>query len=436
MKVLIYSSNKTARLEYAARILLKYCLGTEVDVTVNLQEFTLAEEIKINYSADEISNSLNILPASLLFESSIHKLDPLFSTWNNLPVLFYNPQNFNFPFDPFAAAFWMATRYEEYLPFEPDKHGRFTGAMSLAFSKGFLSEPVVHLWADSLKLAIKAKFPHFEPGNQKFYSLSTIDVDSAWKYLHKGYVRTTGAFARDLLSGQMKEIFKRLKTFRGSITDPFSSYSEFAEIHQEMFIVPQWFFLMADYSKYDINIDPQNRHFQNLIRELALQADIGFHPSYKSGNAIGILQREKSRLEAILKYPVGRSRQHFLKLSFPETYRRLIKIGIREDYSLGYHDQPGFRAGICIPYPWFDLEINKEETLTIVPFHAMDRTFTEYLHVTPDQAFDLIKLIIDKIIRINGQFVSIWHNEPADPANARGWFEVYRRLQKYMHEVT
>ena len=30
-------------------------------------------------------------------------------------------------------------------------------------------------------------------------------------------------------------------------------------------------------------------------------------------------------------------------LSFPETYRRLLKSGISEDYSLGYSSTPGFR---------------------------------------------------------------------------------------------
>jgi hypothetical protein len=435
MKVLIYSKEITPRIEYATRILFQHILGTEVYLTADVEEFTRSEGVKINYFQYEIPNSLQIIPSSILFENSINNIDPLFSHWENLPVLFSNPQNKRFPFDPFAAAFWMATRYEEYLSFEPDKHGRFTAAMSLAFRKGFLSEPVIHLWADSLKLALKEKFPQFEPETRKFSSLSTIDVDSAWKYLHKGFVRTTGAFTKDLLSGHMKEISERLKTMRGSMKDPFNSYDEFAEIHQEMYIVPQWFFLMADYGKYDINIDPQNRHFQNLIRELALQADIGLHPSYRSENAIEILEKEKRRLESILKYPVGRSRQHFLKLSFPETYRRLINIGIREDYTLGYHDQPGFRSGMCIAYPWFDLEMNKQQDLTIIPFQLMDRTFTEYLHLTPDQAFEFIKSIIDKTVKVQGQFVSIWHNEPADTDNKEAWFEVYKKMQGYVYEL-
>ena len=159
------------------------------------------------------------------------------------------------------------------------------------------------------------------------------------------------------------------------------------------------------------------------------------HPSYNSEKSIKIQVKEKKRLEEILKSPVFKSRQHFLKLSFPETYRRLVSLGIREDYSMGYHDQPGFRAGMCIPYPWFDLKLNKEENLTIVPFMLMDRTFTEYLHILPLEAFRIIKSLIDKTARVGGQFVSIWHNEPADIADKETWFEVYKKMQGYIYEL-
>jgi hypothetical protein len=435
MKVIFYSTKITPRIEYAANIVLQHILESEVYFTTNIEDFKNAEAIKINYSNINISGCINILPSPLLFENSISNFEPLVGNWKDLPVIFFSTQNQEFPFDPFAAAFWMATRYEEYLPFKPDKHGRFASSNSLASRNGFLSEPVVHLWADSLRQALIKQFPQFETGKRKFSYLSTIDVDSAWKYRHKGVIRTAAGFARDIVYRRTREISMRLKTLRGLSKDPFESYDNYGEINQEVGIVPQWFFLLANYGKYDINIDPRNASFQNLIRKLANTSVIGLHPSYNSGNSIVILEAEKKRLELILGTSVIKSRQHFLKLTFPETYRRLIKIGIYEDFSLGYHDQPGFRGGMCIPYPWFDLESNRQEDLMIIPFQIMDRTFTEYLHLKPNDAFILIRKIIDTVSKVNGQFVSIWHNEPADINDKEEWFEVYKKMQHYIHDL-
>jgi len=39
----------------------------------------------------------------------------------------------------------MISRYEEYLPFEGDRYGRFPAALSLAARQGFLEKPVVEV---------------------------------------------------------------------------------------------------------------------------------------------------------------------------------------------------------------------------------------------------------------------------------------------------
>jgi len=432
MRILIFSKSISARLEYAAQLMLQHILGVEVVFTNDSAEFGKSEEIKINYSHESFAKSLHIYPSTLLFEKQINSEVPEVSHWHGMPVLFQNSFSTEIPFDPFASAFWIAVRYEEYQSFEPDLHGRFSAGLSLAYREEFLNMPVVHLWADALKKLLTKWFPHFQPETRKFNSLSTIDVDNAWAYVHKGFVRTTGAIAKDIFAGRFNRVSQRLKAIRGIINDPFDRYSDIAEFHHSLNIIPQWFFLVGDYGKYDRNINPANKYFQNLIKELSYTSDIGLHPSYSSGKSIEILEKEKSRLETILKRPVKRSRQHFLRLTFPETYRRLIRAGIQEDYSMGYNDQPGFRAGMCLPYPWFDLLSNKQEELVIVPFQVMDRTFTEYLHLSAEQSYAKIREIIDNTAEVNGQFVSIWHNEPADLTDPTGWIDLYKKVNRYI----
>ncbi len=82
-------------------------------------------------------------------------------------LLFFETSG-DFPFDIFAAAFYLLSRYEEYLPFQPDKHGRFPHEASLAYKENFLHLPLVNYWLEDLKKALRVKFPEFEFSDERF----------------------------------------------------------------------------------------------------------------------------------------------------------------------------------------------------------------------------------------------------------------------------
>ena len=53
------------------------------------------------------------------------------SQWKGLPVFFQTTSDSDIPFDVFAASFFLVSRYEEYLEFQPDAHGRFPDQIHL-----------------------------------------------------------------------------------------------------------------------------------------------------------------------------------------------------------------------------------------------------------------------------------------------------------------
>lgn len=81
----------------------------------------------------------------------------------------------------------------------------------------------------------------------------------------------------------------------------------------------------------------------------------------------------------------------------PETYRLLVHENITNDYTMGFADDAGYRAGTALPFPWFDLILNKKTTLFVHPFVIMDTTLKNYLQLSPEEAIREIMFL--RIIR-------------------------------------
>ena len=150
--------------------------------------------------------------------------------------------------------------------------------------------------------------------------------------------------------------------------------------------------------------------------------DLGIHPSYKSNSSTYYLENEIERLNEIVGYKVSISRQHYLKCKLPETYRHLLEYGIREDFTMGYASQVGFRAGTSRPFYFFDLVKNMRTSLKVRPFAYMDGTLNEYLNCTIIESKMILDELINEVKIYGGDFISIWHNESiADYGKWRGW---------------
>ena len=73
---------------------------------------------------------------------------------------------------------------------------------------------------------------------------------------------------------------------------------------------------------------------------------------------------------------------------------------------MGYAANLGFRASICTPFYFYDLEIENTTILKINPFAVMDATCNYYLKLTPNQSLAEIKAIINQVKSVDGHFIS------------------------------
>ncbi|ANW94790.1 hypothetical protein AXE80_00110 [Wenyingzhuangia fucanilytica] len=359
-----------------------------------------------------------------MFEKEIKEQEIQVDWIDEIPFFFKT--NGDLSHDIFAATFYMVSRYEEYLSFKPDIHERFPAENSLAFKNDFLKKPVVNLWVIVLQNKLTKLFPKivFPVKNTNF--INTLDIDVAYSYKSKGLVRFWGGFAKAIFSRNKEEI-KQRKTFLMSQKDPFDAYDFISDCSKN--IKTHYFFLLGNRGAYDTNIHHAKKGLKKLILRLAREHEVGIHPSYQSNKNSDLLPVEIKRLEKVLEKKVTISRQHFLKMSFPSTYESLINQGITNDYTLGFASQVGFRAGICNVYPFYNLHREQQRPLWLVPFQVMDGTLNQYLELEPEQAIKEVKDLIVEVKKVNGLFVSLWHNSSLSETGIwKNWQKVYKEV--------
>ncbi len=432
-QLLVYTDKSTPRLRYIFDLILKDLIGIDYKITHDKATFKNHTESRLSYSDQCISDEPFIFASRILFEKGIEDQQINVFDWKGFPVFFGTHPKYMMPFDIFGASFYLVCRYEEYLPHIKDEHMRFSPQQSIAFQKGFLNKPIVNIWAQELKKILVQKFPSlkFREGHYKY--ISTFDIDSAYAYREKGLMRHVGAFSLALFTLNFKKIIERFRVLIGLEADPYNTYEWQLSIRNKYHLKQIYFFLVGDYGEYDKNIPIEgSRRFQTLIKSIADYADVGVHPSYASNKNKDQLRKEIRRLSKLLKREVTKSRQHFLKITFPDTYRNLLEFDIQEDYSLGYASEIGFRASICSPFNFYDLDLDIETKLKLIPFMLMDGTMKDYMKLSPEESIKRAKELVDEVKAVNGTFVTLWHNQSVNDRDAwKGWRNVYEAIVDY-----
>jgi hypothetical protein len=265
---------------------------------------------------------------------------------------------------------------------------------------------------------------------REFSFRPTYDIDIAWSYRFKGIKRSLGAALKEVLARDWSNLAKRIRVLRNEADDPYNSFIFLMGQHMMDEVPPVYFILAAlQSSPYDKNISPQQPRMAALIHALSEGAVVGLHPSYFSDKKPQLLLQEKAVLERITHKPVTQSRQHYIKLRFPQTYRALLSACIEEDWSMGYSTHFGFRAGTSASFLWYDLQEERVTSLRIHPFAFMDTTARYDLGLSAEDSFQRLRQITVKLQACGGRLVTIFHNFSlgTDPGWA-GWRKEYERF--------
>ena len=417
--LLIYTTKSTTRLQYTCKFIFEEILGTTYSLTTDEENFRNYTGEKINYSYVAFDTIYQIKPHLILAQTTIKEQDiKVFGKGENCRffVTSHDPNDF----DIFAAVFYIISRYEEYLPHTKDMYDRYAHENSIAYKENFLHLPLVNIWIDNFKEKLLALFPKLKFNVKPFSFLPTYDIDIAWSYKEKGLLRNVGGFIKS-------PTLERVAVLLTGSKDPYDSYELLDDLHKEYKLSPIYFFLVAKKNGvYDKNILPHNEAMQTLIKTHTHKYSIGLHPSWQSYNKDELLIEEKETLQSISGTHINFSRQHYIKFSLPETYKKIIHAGITNDYSMGYGSINGFRASTGSSFYWYDLSEEKITTLRIHPFCFMDANCFYEQKLSVEESFIELVHFYDICKKWNSQMTTIFHNNFLGTGKEfEGWKELY-----------
>ncbi|MDD2204762.1 MAG: polysaccharide deacetylase family protein [Bacteroidales bacterium] len=433
MLIAFYTSIITKRVRYIFEFMFSQLIISDYQLFDDFDEFERSEGVKFVYDKSPHGDYPFIYEKDIMLNHDIFEVPIVADVVDGVHLIFaHNKSASILNFDPFAASFYMITRYEEYLIHTRDKHHRYNFSNSIAYINGFIDVPIVHLWAKMLENKIISIYPECKFKHPVYRFLPTIDVDLAYEYINKGFVRTNGGVVKSLFSGDFAVFKERIAVILRLKKDPYDTFDHILEIKKKYNLKMVFFFLMASYGEHDKSNLVFNKNFRCLIRHVYDYADVGIHPSYYSMDYPDLIDKEKTILEKILHSKVTKSRQHFLRFEVPSTYQDLSDCEVTEDYSMGYAGSTGFRAGVCVPFKFFNLKTNEETKLTVFPVSVMDATLFNYLKLDYTNALLEITRIANLIKKYNGVFIPLWHNSSL---SAKGIWKNRKNLFKELIEI-
>ncbi len=345
-----------------------------------------------------------------------------------LPVLFgapregrwmsAQPDGVHLSADLFGGAFVQLSRLEEIVIPDADDHGRLPVGRSLAAREGFLDRPVVNEYAAVLLAVMRRVWPALEVPGRSYRLVLSHDVDLP--FCRDGFRRRV---VGDVLRRRdprlaMRRTAARLRPARPcERSDVCFTFDRLMDDAEAAGTTAAFYFICGgheDAINGDYRLD--DPRVRALLRRIAERGhEIGLHPSYDTWRDGARLRRELDELRATcdelgIEQERWGGRQHYLRWSNPDTWQNWSDAGLDYDSTLTFAGAPGFRCGICVPYPVFNVLTRTALPLIEMPLIVMEGSLLDYQGLPLDEALASIAHMALRCREVDGDFTLLWHN--------------------------
>ena len=322
--------------------------------------------------------------------------------------------------DLVASAFFLLSRYEEKINTRRERHGRFSAKESILTKEKILDRPIVDEYGCFLRQTLREAGVNIPEPKQEMSVTLTHDVDVPFVY--RNIVSILGGIRR----GEFKTLFKSL--FKSLEQNPLYTFPWLLEQDARLENARKIYFLRSPlfseyYDRPYLRID--SRDMRALIKTLQNHnVELGLHASYASAEHLELIKQEKDSIEQTINKPLTTNRNHYLRLTSNEQLDTLLKAGIKEDFTIGFAEMPGFRMGTCRPVKYINPDTLEVHDLLLHPLTMMDGSFSKYSQMGYAEAYEAACHLIDEVKKHGGELVLLWHNSEVRKGN------YHRRLYK------
>ena len=273
---------------------------------------------------------------------------------------------------------------------------------------------------DKLNLEYKNNIP---------YIFITHDIDHLFLSKGEKFYRTIlgDIIKRKNLKMVFDKIIQKIKN-----NDPWD-IDKLIEIHKK-YRTTGTFFFMPNIQPKRIGGGYKLEKVKNYLNKKSknIKGSIGIHYDVRYLEE-SRMQNDVKNLREIFNEEIYSGRAHYLIFDITKSFDILEKSGIKVDTTGGYAEHIGFRFGTSKPFKPFNFKENKEYNLIEIPLIIMDASLQskKCMNLTPQEGFEKIKEIINKIKKYNGIFTFLWHNSSFYTYEWKDWEGVYEKTIEY-----
>src|SRR6056297_8069 len=342
-------------------------------------------------------------------------LTELFKIQNGVPLISNKGK-----VDYLLSAFVLLSGIQEWISKKKDKWGRFPYEGSFQEKFGQAQVAWVDLYFENIYETLKSKINLPNVKKPPSNVVLTHDIDLLrWPIFQNGK-----HFLKKNLPSNSVEALHNLPTLFRNTRKNIDNILEL----ERQFGVHSVFFWLTEKGRGKFGI----KNADYSIKSPYVMKAMEHIKQSESVNALHKSSKDKALLKELEGYsqlsPINR--YHFLLFDLLENGPELNRT-VKQDYSYGFAEQPGFRNSYSLPFHPFDFDNWRPFQFLEVPLHIMDNTFHTYLGNSPKQANEHINEFMSRHKR--GSCLSIlWHNEFFTPFRYAGWGQLYEQLLKFL----
>jgi len=335
--------------------------------------------------------------------------------------------------DIVAGAFFMLSRYEETVVQTADAFDRFPAESSVAYQEGFLQEAVVNEYAEQLLNMLRVA--GFTGERRRWWGTApwaialTHDIDELHRFprnrppAHAVVRSVTGngiagePGLRVLLQDYVRTLGHRKK-------DEYDCLLEMAAWEVSIGARSAYYFLADNTGRCGADYTVDALEVVATMKTMASMGhEIGFHAGFSTYDDARRFHSELSRMQSA-GFPIAGGRQHYLRWQTPATWRLWEAEDLSYDATLGYSSAAGFRCGTCLPFHPYDIENDREMSISEWPLMFMDATYLSAW----SEGTKALDCVSQECQRYGGVLVLLWHNS--------NWSNLYAlAVRQYLQEL-